>query len=178
MDTVPRQPARYHYEAAERLLAAAESSISAEMQTADALIAIGHAILANVDPQAAPSAGSAGIAAHWRLAAAALAQRRGLHRQGEVTMHVIHDTDRSCPTPWCSLRHRKHPVNECESAWFPTADHQVLLSNDAAEIEDEPILVLRRLRPDGYTVVSRMTLNEAREVADTLRFVVDLAEAD
>ncbi|HEY2984370.1 MAG TPA: hypothetical protein VGJ38_09475 [Jatrophihabitantaceae bacterium] len=51
MDTGPRQPGRYHYEAAERLLAAAESSISAEMQTADALIAIGHAILADVDPR-------------------------------------------------------------------------------------------------------------------------------
>ena len=51
MDTVPRQPARYHYEAAERLLAAAESSISAEMQTANALIAIGHAILATVNPR-------------------------------------------------------------------------------------------------------------------------------
>jgi len=35
-----------HYEQAERLLAAAESSRTAEMQTSDALIAIGHAVLA------------------------------------------------------------------------------------------------------------------------------------
>ncbi len=33
------------------LLAAAESTISAEMQTANALIAIGHAILATVNPR-------------------------------------------------------------------------------------------------------------------------------
>jgi hypothetical protein len=37
-----------HYEQAERLLAAAESSRTAEMQTTDALIALGHAVLATV----------------------------------------------------------------------------------------------------------------------------------
>jgi hypothetical protein len=37
-----------HYEQAERLLAAAESSRTAEMQTSDALIALGHAVLATV----------------------------------------------------------------------------------------------------------------------------------
>jgi hypothetical protein len=37
-----------HYEQAERLLAAAESSRTAEIQSVDALIALGHAVLATV----------------------------------------------------------------------------------------------------------------------------------
>jgi len=45
MNTVPRTPAE-HYQQAERLLAAAESSRTAEIQSVDALIALGHALLA------------------------------------------------------------------------------------------------------------------------------------
>jgi hypothetical protein len=45
MPTQPHTPSD-HYAEAERLLAAAESSRTAEMQTADALIALGHAVLA------------------------------------------------------------------------------------------------------------------------------------
>jgi hypothetical protein len=44
MPTQPRQPS-WHYQAAERLLAAAESSVVEEIQNSAALIAIGHAIL-------------------------------------------------------------------------------------------------------------------------------------
>jgi hypothetical protein len=46
MTSAPRQSARFHYEAAERLLAAAESSVTAEMQCVDAALAVGHALLA------------------------------------------------------------------------------------------------------------------------------------
>jgi hypothetical protein len=52
MNTVPRTPAD-HYREAERLLAAAESSRTAEIQSTDALIAIGHAVLATVPPRRA-----------------------------------------------------------------------------------------------------------------------------
>ena len=51
MNTVPRTSAE-HYREAERLLAAAESSRTAEIQTSDALIAIGHAILAGTPRRA------------------------------------------------------------------------------------------------------------------------------
>jgi hypothetical protein len=47
MNTSPRTPAD-HYREAERLLAAAESSRASEIQSTDALIAIGHAVLATV----------------------------------------------------------------------------------------------------------------------------------
>jgi hypothetical protein len=45
MNTSPRTPAE-HYREAERLLGAAESSRTAEIQSTDALIALGHAVLA------------------------------------------------------------------------------------------------------------------------------------
>jgi hypothetical protein len=45
MPTQPRTPSE-HYQQAERLLAAAESSRTAEIQSVDALIALGHAVLA------------------------------------------------------------------------------------------------------------------------------------
>jgi hypothetical protein len=45
--TSPRTPAE-HYREAERLLGAAESSRTNEIQTTDALIALGHAVLATV----------------------------------------------------------------------------------------------------------------------------------
>jgi hypothetical protein len=44
MSTEPRSPSE-HYQAAERLLAAAESSITEEIQTSAALIALVHAVL-------------------------------------------------------------------------------------------------------------------------------------
>ncbi len=47
MHSTPRTPAE-HYAAAARLLAAAESSRTAQIQTTDALIALGHAVLATV----------------------------------------------------------------------------------------------------------------------------------
>jgi hypothetical protein len=47
MTSTPRTPAD-HYREAERLLAAAESSRASEIQSTDALIAIGHAVLATV----------------------------------------------------------------------------------------------------------------------------------
>jgi hypothetical protein len=45
MSSSPRSP-QEHYRDAERLLAAAESSRTEQIQTVDALIAIGHALLA------------------------------------------------------------------------------------------------------------------------------------
>ena len=45
MTSTPRTPAD-HYREAERLLGAAESSRTSEIQSSDALIAIGHALLA------------------------------------------------------------------------------------------------------------------------------------
>jgi hypothetical protein len=45
--SAPRTPAEHYAEAA-RLLAAAESSRTAEIQSVDALIAVGHAIMATV----------------------------------------------------------------------------------------------------------------------------------
>jgi hypothetical protein len=45
MTSTPRTPAE-HYREAERLLGAAESSRTSEIQSTDALIAIGHAVLA------------------------------------------------------------------------------------------------------------------------------------
>jgi hypothetical protein len=84
---------------------------------------------------------------------------------------------RSCPTPWCSLRHRVHPLGECESAHFPTADHTIELSNDAPELEGLPDIIVRsRGRDGGYHLASRMSIDEARALADKLRFVADLAE--
>jgi hypothetical protein len=47
MPTQPRSPAEHYAEAA-RLLAAAESSRTTEIQSVDALIALGHAVLATV----------------------------------------------------------------------------------------------------------------------------------
>jgi hypothetical protein len=47
MNSTPRTPAD-HYREAERLLGAAESSRTAEIQSSDALIALGHAVLATV----------------------------------------------------------------------------------------------------------------------------------
>jgi hypothetical protein len=47
MTSTPRTPSE-HYREAERLLAAAESSRTAEIQSSDALIALGHAVLATV----------------------------------------------------------------------------------------------------------------------------------
>lgn len=47
MPSTPRTPAD-HYAEAVRLLAAAESSRTAEIQSVDALIALGHAVLATV----------------------------------------------------------------------------------------------------------------------------------
>jgi hypothetical protein len=44
-DSTPRTPAEHYAEAA-RLLAAAESSRTSEIQSVDALIALGHAVLA------------------------------------------------------------------------------------------------------------------------------------
>ncbi len=46
--TIPARTPADHYAEAARLLAAAESSRTAEIQTTDALIAVGHAILATV----------------------------------------------------------------------------------------------------------------------------------
>jgi hypothetical protein len=46
-DSTPRTPAE-HYRDAARLLAAAESSRTESIQSVDALIAIGHAIMATV----------------------------------------------------------------------------------------------------------------------------------
>jgi hypothetical protein len=46
--TIPARTPAEHYREAQRLLGAAESSRTAEMQTTDALIAIGHAVLATV----------------------------------------------------------------------------------------------------------------------------------
>jgi hypothetical protein len=51
MSTQPRSPAE-HYADAERLLAAAESSVADGIQTVSALIAIGHALLAAAPRQA------------------------------------------------------------------------------------------------------------------------------
>jgi hypothetical protein len=50
MTSTPRTPAQ-HYAEAERLLGAAESSRTAEIQSVDALIALGHAVLATVTPR-------------------------------------------------------------------------------------------------------------------------------
>jgi len=44
--TSPSRSPREHYRDAERLLAAAETSRTEQMQSVDALIAIGHALLA------------------------------------------------------------------------------------------------------------------------------------
>jgi hypothetical protein len=52
MTSTPRTPAE-HYQQAERLLAAAESSRTAEIQSVDALIALGHAVLATCSPRRA-----------------------------------------------------------------------------------------------------------------------------
>ena len=46
--TIPARTPAEHYAEAARLLAAAESSRTTEIQTTDALIAVGHAILATV----------------------------------------------------------------------------------------------------------------------------------
>jgi hypothetical protein len=46
--TIPARTPREHYAEAARLLAAAESSRTAEIQSVDALIALGHAVLATV----------------------------------------------------------------------------------------------------------------------------------
>jgi hypothetical protein len=51
MATEPRTPAD-HYQAAERLLDAAESSVTESIQIADALIGIGYAILAGAPRRA------------------------------------------------------------------------------------------------------------------------------
>jgi hypothetical protein len=46
--TIPARTPAEHYAEAARLLAAAESSRTAEIQSVDALIALGHAVLATV----------------------------------------------------------------------------------------------------------------------------------
>jgi len=46
--TIPARTPANHYQEAERLLCAAESSRTESIQVADALIAIGHAVLATV----------------------------------------------------------------------------------------------------------------------------------
>jgi hypothetical protein len=51
MTSTPRTPAD-HYRDAERLLAAAESSRTTEIQASDALIALGHAVLATAPRRA------------------------------------------------------------------------------------------------------------------------------
>jgi hypothetical protein len=66
MPSTPRTPAEHYAEAA-RLLAAAESSRTAEIQSVDALIALGHAVLATVPkrrsrqrPKSAPAVRTSG----------------------------------------------------------------------------------------------------------------------
>jgi hypothetical protein len=51
MATQPRSPSE-HYQDAERLLAAAESSITDGIQTVSALLAVGHALLAQAPRRA------------------------------------------------------------------------------------------------------------------------------
>jgi hypothetical protein len=46
--TIPARTPAEHYREAQRLLGAAESSRTAEIQSTDALIALGHAVLATV----------------------------------------------------------------------------------------------------------------------------------
>jgi hypothetical protein len=51
--TQPRSPSE-HYRDAERLLTAAESSLSESLQVNAALLAVAHAVLATVPPRRAP----------------------------------------------------------------------------------------------------------------------------
>jgi hypothetical protein len=57
--TIPARTPAEHYAEAARLLAAAESSRTAEIQSSDALIAIGHAIMATVPKRRARQRNSA-----------------------------------------------------------------------------------------------------------------------
>jgi len=69
-----------HYQQAERLLAAAESSRTAEMQTADALIALGHAVLAT-----APRRRSRKPAKFAALSSGSSPRQRWLHGEDDET---------------------------------------------------------------------------------------------
>jgi hypothetical protein len=59
MPTQPRSSAE-HYQAAERLVAAAESSVTEQIQTTTALLALAHAVLAQAPRRARRSPGSSG----------------------------------------------------------------------------------------------------------------------
>jgi hypothetical protein len=58
MATQPRSPSE-HYRDAERLLTAAESSVTESIQVNTALLAVAHAVLATVPPRRAPRRESA-----------------------------------------------------------------------------------------------------------------------